>query len=169
MSIGTGCGTTLGRTVKGTMSVHSAPFPPTSARWRTPVRTRWVLRRPGTQAAGGHPHESRRVKGTPCFLRPPAPLWPLCVLIGSAAHPRVQLGLPACGSGGSSLVVTQLPSVGHLGLDMGSLDVGSSLALTLLYQLAFSKLLGCVSFCIFICKIVMPAALPYLSLCGCHV
>ena len=79
------------------------------------------------------------------------------------------LGLPACGSGGSSLVVTQLPSVGHLGLDMGSLDVGSSLALTLLYQLAFSKLLDYMSFCIFICKIVMPAALPYLSLCGCHV
>lgn len=79
------------------------------------------------------------------------------------------LGLPTCGPGGSSMVVMKLPSVGHMGLDMGSLEVGSSLAPTLLYQLAFSILLGCVSFCVFICKIVMPAALLYLSLCGCYV
>lgn len=56
-----------------------------------------------------------------------------------------------------------------MGLDVGSLEVSSSLALTLLYQLAFRKPLASLSFCLLIYKIVMPDGLSHLSLCGGHV
>lgn len=63
----------------------------------------------------------------------------------------------------------QPPSVGHMGLDLGILEVGSSFVLTWLYQLFFSKPLAPLSFCIFIYKIVTSDGLPYHSLCDGYV